>query len=208
MSEELEYRCFIGGLSWSTSDRGLKETFEKFGHLLEAKVVVDKFRLLIKLSLSKVQAEILMVIAAVIGTGTVTEGMIVIGIVTMEVGVDLTVESALSVASLDILLGSVQVKGQEVVAGMVAEMRGILAAAVVVVVAMALIGMEIDLVGVIGMVVVGMVVVVEVLEVIDTLVTVQDPMSVALQGFVQDRMTSYLGDELVVLLLLPAKCLS
>ncbi|KAJ6715413.1 GLYCINE-RICH RNA-BINDING PROTEIN RZ1A [Salix viminalis] len=37
MSEELEYRCFIGGLSWSTSDRGLKETFEKFGHLLEAK---------------------------------------------------------------------------------------------------------------------------------------------------------------------------
>ncbi|KAJ6427625.1 hypothetical protein OIU84_023087 [Salix udensis] len=166
--------------------------------------------LLIKLSLSKVQAEILMVIAAVIGIGTVTvtEGMTVIGIVTMEVGVDLTVESALSVASLDILLGSVQVKGQEVVAGMVAEMRGILAAAVVVVIVMALIGMEIDLVGVIGMVVVGMVVVVEVLEVIDTLVTVQDPMSAALQGFVQDRMTSYLGDELVVLLLLPAKCLS
>ncbi|KAG8644189.1 glycine-rich RNA-binding protein RZ1A [Manihot esculenta] len=43
MSEEVEYRCFIGGLSWSTSDRGLKEAFEKFGHLLEAKVVVDKF---------------------------------------------------------------------------------------------------------------------------------------------------------------------
>jgi hypothetical protein len=53
---------------------------------------------------------------------------------------------------------------------------------------MALIGMEIDLVGVIGMVVV-----VEVLEVIDIIVTVQDPMSVVLQGFVQDRMTSYLG---------------
>ncbi|KAF2322622.1 hypothetical protein GH714_024649 [Hevea brasiliensis] len=43
MAEEVEYRCFIGGLSWSTSDRGLKEAFEKFGHLLEAKVVVDKF---------------------------------------------------------------------------------------------------------------------------------------------------------------------
>lgn len=145
-----------------------------------------------------------MVIAAVIGT--VTVGMIVTGIVTMEVGEDLTVESALSVASLGILLGSVQVKGQEV-AGMVAEMRGILAAAaaaaVVVVVAMALIGMEIDLVGVIGMVVV-----VEVLEVIDIIVTVQGPMSVVLQGFVQDRMTSYLGEELVVLLLLPAKRLS
>lgn len=38
MSEEVEYRCFIGGLSWNTSDRGLKEAFEKFGHLLEAKV--------------------------------------------------------------------------------------------------------------------------------------------------------------------------
>ncbi|KAK1569096.1 hypothetical protein Q3G72_032444 [Acer saccharum] len=43
MSEEIEYRCFIGGLSWSTSDRGLKDAFEKFGHLLEAKVVIDKF---------------------------------------------------------------------------------------------------------------------------------------------------------------------
>ncbi|KAL5566132.1 hypothetical protein UlMin_029296 [Ulmus minor] len=43
MSEELEYRCFIGGLAWSTSDRGLKDAFEKFGKLVEAKVVVDKF---------------------------------------------------------------------------------------------------------------------------------------------------------------------
>lgn len=38
MSDDVEYRCFIGGLSWSTSDRGLKDAFEKFGHLLEAKV--------------------------------------------------------------------------------------------------------------------------------------------------------------------------
>lgn len=38
MSEEIEYRCFIGGLSWSTSDRGLKDAFDKFGKLLEAKV--------------------------------------------------------------------------------------------------------------------------------------------------------------------------
>uniref|UniRef100_A0A803Q044 RRM domain-containing protein n=1 Tax=Cannabis sativa TaxID=3483 RepID=A0A803Q044_CANSA len=43
MSEELEYRCFIGGLSWSTSDRGLKDAFDKYGKLVEAKVVVDKF---------------------------------------------------------------------------------------------------------------------------------------------------------------------
>ncbi|KAK8657689.1 hypothetical protein V6N13_035916 [Hibiscus sabdariffa] len=40
---EDEYRCFIGNLSWSTSDRGLKDAFEKYGNLLEAKVAVDKF---------------------------------------------------------------------------------------------------------------------------------------------------------------------
>lgn len=42
MADDAEYRCFIGGLSWSASDRTLKEAFEKFGRLLEAKVVVDK----------------------------------------------------------------------------------------------------------------------------------------------------------------------
>lgn len=40
MSEVDEYRCFIGGLSWSTSDRKLKDTFEKFGKLIEAKVKI------------------------------------------------------------------------------------------------------------------------------------------------------------------------
>ncbi|ERN16065.1 hypothetical protein AMTR_s00030p00132070 [Amborella trichopoda] len=43
MGEAMEYRCFIGGLSWSTSDRGLREAFEKFGHLVDAKVVVDRY---------------------------------------------------------------------------------------------------------------------------------------------------------------------
>ncbi|GAA0151694.1 hypothetical protein LIER_10357 [Lithospermum erythrorhizon] len=42
MSDDSEYRCFIGNLSWSTTDRSLKEAFKKFGHLLDAKVVVDK----------------------------------------------------------------------------------------------------------------------------------------------------------------------
>ncbi|XP_076959744.1 glycine-rich RNA-binding protein RZ1A-like [Bidens hawaiensis] len=42
MSDEVEYRCFIGGLSWSTSDRALKDAFSKFGHLVDAKVVLDK----------------------------------------------------------------------------------------------------------------------------------------------------------------------
>lgn len=40
MSEELEYRCFIGGLAWSTSDRSLKDAFDKFGKLVEAKVLI------------------------------------------------------------------------------------------------------------------------------------------------------------------------
>ncbi|KAL6132667.1 hypothetical protein ACLB2K_064906 [Fragaria x ananassa] len=43
MSEEPEYRCFIGGLAWATSDRSLKEAFDKYGKLVEAKVVMDKF---------------------------------------------------------------------------------------------------------------------------------------------------------------------
>ncbi|XP_024977164.1 glycine-rich RNA-binding protein RZ1A-like [Cynara cardunculus var. scolymus] len=42
MIEQDEYRCFIGNLSWSTSDRDLKEAFKKFDHLVDAKVVVDR----------------------------------------------------------------------------------------------------------------------------------------------------------------------
>ncbi|KAM7250360.1 hypothetical protein ACFE04_022243 [Oxalis oulophora] len=42
MSEDIEYRCFVGGLAWATSDRGLRDAFDKFGHLLEAKIVLDK----------------------------------------------------------------------------------------------------------------------------------------------------------------------
>lgn len=38
MSEVEEYRCFVGSLSWSTTDGSLKEAFQKFGHLTEAKV--------------------------------------------------------------------------------------------------------------------------------------------------------------------------
>lgn len=38
MVEDSEYRCFIGNLSWSTSDQILKDAFGKFGNLVEAKV--------------------------------------------------------------------------------------------------------------------------------------------------------------------------
>ncbi|RRT47352.1 hypothetical protein B296_00044856 [Ensete ventricosum] len=38
MSEPEEYCCFIGSLSGTTTDGGLKEAFQKFGHLTKAKV--------------------------------------------------------------------------------------------------------------------------------------------------------------------------
>jgi heterogeneous nuclear ribonucleoprotein G len=38
MAEAEEYRCFIGNLSWSTTDESLRDAFEKFGNLTEAKV--------------------------------------------------------------------------------------------------------------------------------------------------------------------------
>ncbi|KAG6523857.1 hypothetical protein ZIOFF_013744 [Zingiber officinale] len=43
MSEVEEYRCFVGSLSWSTTDGSLKEAFQEFGHLTKAKIVLDKF---------------------------------------------------------------------------------------------------------------------------------------------------------------------
>ncbi|XP_016504624.1 glycine-rich RNA-binding protein RZ1A isoform X2 [Nicotiana tabacum] len=42
MGEDAEYRCFIGNLSWSTSDRGLKDAFRKFGNLLDAKKAMEE----------------------------------------------------------------------------------------------------------------------------------------------------------------------
>jgi cold-inducible RNA-binding protein len=35
-------KLFIGGLSWDTSDLGLREAFERFGPLVEAKVITDR----------------------------------------------------------------------------------------------------------------------------------------------------------------------
>lgn len=43
MSDADEYRCFVGSLSWSTTEADLKDAFGKFGHLTQAKVVLDKF---------------------------------------------------------------------------------------------------------------------------------------------------------------------
>ena len=35
-------KLFVGGLSFSTSDDGLKEAFTRFGEILEAKVITDR----------------------------------------------------------------------------------------------------------------------------------------------------------------------
>lgn len=132
---------------------------------------MDELLLLIKLSHTKVQVEIMMVIAAV-----TVEAVIVTVAVIMEVGVDLVVEeSASSVASQDILRGSVLVKVQEGAAGMVVGMISTVEAEEVVVAAMVLIEMETDTVGAAGILVQ---VVVQVLEVIVSVVTALDHMSV------------------------------
>lgn len=134
---------------------------------------MDELLLLIKLSLTKVQVEIMMVTAAV-----TVEVVIVTVAVIMAVGVDLVVEeSASSVASQDILQGSVLVKVQEGAAGMVVGMTSTVEVeeVVVVVAAMVLIEMETDTVGAAGILVL---VVVQVLEVIVLVVIALDRMSV------------------------------
>ena len=35
-------KLFVGGLSWNTDDGGLQSAFEKFGEVVEAKVITDR----------------------------------------------------------------------------------------------------------------------------------------------------------------------
>lgn len=35
-------KLFVGGLSWNTDDQGLKEAFDRFGNVVEAKVITDR----------------------------------------------------------------------------------------------------------------------------------------------------------------------
>lgn len=35
-------KLFVGGLSWNTSDDGLKKAFERFGAVTDAKVITDR----------------------------------------------------------------------------------------------------------------------------------------------------------------------
>ena len=35
-------KLFVGSLAWATSDEGLREAFERFGEVLDAKVITDR----------------------------------------------------------------------------------------------------------------------------------------------------------------------
>ncbi|MBW2523865.1 MAG: RNA-binding protein [Deltaproteobacteria bacterium] len=35
-------RLFVGGLSWDTDDQGLRQAFERFGEVTDAKVITDR----------------------------------------------------------------------------------------------------------------------------------------------------------------------
>ncbi|XP_019165108.1 PREDICTED: glycine-rich RNA-binding protein GRP1A-like isoform X2 [Ipomoea nil] len=41
-SEGAEYRCFVGGLAWATTDRTLGDAFSQFGEVIESKIINDR----------------------------------------------------------------------------------------------------------------------------------------------------------------------
>ncbi len=38
----MEKKLFVGGLSWDTTDDGLRQAFQPFGEITEAKVITDR----------------------------------------------------------------------------------------------------------------------------------------------------------------------
>ncbi|CAA0827658.1 Glycine-rich RNA-binding protein 8 [Striga hermonthica] len=39
---DVEYRCFVGGLAWATTDQSLEQAFSKYGEVLESKIIMDR----------------------------------------------------------------------------------------------------------------------------------------------------------------------
>ncbi|XP_019165730.1 PREDICTED: glycine-rich RNA-binding protein-like [Ipomoea nil] len=39
---EVEYRCFVGGLAWATTESSLHDAFSSFGEVIESKVINDR----------------------------------------------------------------------------------------------------------------------------------------------------------------------
>nr|AAC61787.1 glycine-rich RNA-binding protein [Euphorbia esula] len=42
MSADIEYRCFVGGLAWATTDQSLQEAFSPYGEILDSKIINDR----------------------------------------------------------------------------------------------------------------------------------------------------------------------
>jgi cold-inducible RNA-binding protein len=40
--KEMSKKLFVGGLSWGTQEQGLREAFEQYGEVIEAKVITDR----------------------------------------------------------------------------------------------------------------------------------------------------------------------
>ncbi|KAL7593987.1 glycine-rich RNA-binding protein [Lactuca sativa] len=41
-SADVEFRCFVGGLAWATTDQSLEEAFSQYGEILESKIINDR----------------------------------------------------------------------------------------------------------------------------------------------------------------------
>ncbi|NBH31877.1 RNA-binding protein [Staphylococcus warneri] len=41
-SADVEYRCFVGGLAWATTDRSLEEAFSQYGEVIDSKIINDR----------------------------------------------------------------------------------------------------------------------------------------------------------------------
>ncbi|TLM35467.1 RNA-binding protein [Acinetobacter baumannii] len=41
-SADVEYRCFVGGLAWATTDRSLEEAFSQYGEIVDSKIINDR----------------------------------------------------------------------------------------------------------------------------------------------------------------------
>ncbi|CAI9786363.1 unnamed protein product [Fraxinus pennsylvanica] len=41
-SADVEYRCFVGGLAWATTDLSLEKAFAQFGEVTESKIINDR----------------------------------------------------------------------------------------------------------------------------------------------------------------------
>ncbi|PWA59713.1 hypothetical protein CTI12_AA224980 [Artemisia annua] len=39
---DVEFRCFVGGLAWATSDRSLEEAFSQYGEIIDSKIIMTR----------------------------------------------------------------------------------------------------------------------------------------------------------------------